>query len=57
MNELKRNILEKIKNSERGIFLEDIKKEFGKSAEEIIMNLLEEGRVFEPRPGILKYLG
>jgi len=59
--DLKDKILDKIKNAENGLDVEEIKSFFRDVAPELIdkeiQRFLEEGTIFEPRPGNLKYLG
>jgi len=60
---LKDKILDEIKKAEDfgGVDIEKIKIKFREASSEIInqeiQKLLEEGIIFEPRPGILRYLG
>ncbi len=55
------SILDKIKSSESGIEIEELKIQLREISPEIIdseiQKALEEGVIFEPRPGILRYLG
>ncbi|MBA4319637.1 MAG: hypothetical protein C0412_14650, partial [Flavobacterium sp.] len=60
---IKDNVIDLIRNSEEngGIEIENIKMKLNSISPEIInqeiQKLLEEGIIFEPRPGRLRYLG
>ena len=58
---VKDRILGAIKNSEQGVEIEQLKMGLRDISSEIInqetQKFIEEGIIFEPRPGVLKYLG
>ncbi len=60
-NSLKDNLIELIKNSESegGISVDTLNQKLGNSPEvgQGLQKLLEEGMIFEPRPGVVRWLG